>query len=619
VAKTPQPLAEVGLRRDATATIAQPGNSPFEKFKIYERSRSVSIPPVQSTATRTAGILLPAFAPRRAGDLGIGDTRALHGWVDWAAQHQVGFLQLLPINENGTEESPYSAISSIALDPIYLAIEADEIPGLTRAEIATARSDLREVIAARLVDYPAVRQAKRTLLELAWSRFAEATPELRDEFAGFRRDEAAWLADYALFRWLMEVHGEALTWDQWPDSCHTPAKARTFLAREQALDAAAVAYRLGYYAFVQWLCFRQWRALRAHADQRGVKLMGDVPIGINWHSSDVFFGRDSFHLDWCGGSPPESMFHHDRFLQQWGQNWGIPLYRWDEMATRGFPWWQQRIRRLTEIFGIFRIDHILGFYRIYAFPWHPRRNAEFAGLNHEQAMARTDGRLPRWFMRPDDTEQHKAANLADGEPRLQAIMAAAGDSEVIAEDLGWVPDYVRPHLARLGIAGFRIPHWDCNEHGHPVPGELFPECSFATYSTHDHAPVGAHWNACHRATHGTDAGAARGACNALRILAEFGGIPCPADDHWKHFSDGIQWRLIKALFASNSRYAALMVTELFGLEDRINSPGTVGGDNWRFRLPWTLTEIDTTPALNAVGIKLASIIGITRRGGASSL
>jgi 4-alpha-glucanotransferase len=588
---------------------------------VYELPHSASIPPVPSSAKRTSGILLPAFSPRRKGDLGIGDTLALREWVDWAAEHQVGFLQLLPINENGVEECPYSAISSIALDPIYLAIEATEIPGLSAADVANARLNLADARAASLVDYPAVRRAKRNLLELAWSRFEDAAAAQREDLARFGREQSGWLDEYCQFRWLMEWHGEALTWDQWPESCQTPDKARAFLAEQQALDGATVAYRLGYYAFVQWLCFSQWRALRAHADSRGVKLMGDVPIGVSWHSSDAFFGRDSFHLDWWGGSPPESMFLHDEFLQRWGQNWGIPLYRWDEMEAQGFPWWKQRIRRLTEIFQIFRIDHILGFYRIYAFPWRPERNAEFTHLNHDQAAALTGGRLPRWFMRPDDTDENRAANRRDGDVRLRALVEAAGANEIIAEDLGWVPDYVRPHLAGLGIAGFRIPHWDCNEQGHPLPGNLFPECSFATYSTHDHDPLGAVWNACQGAAtrhHGhhsnkEEADAARGASHALGILAEFGGIPKPADGFWPRFSDGLQWRLIKMLFASNSRYVALMVTELFGLEARINRPGTRGGDNWRFRLPWTLTEIRADSALTAAGTKLASIIGITRR------
>jgi 4-alpha-glucanotransferase len=576
---------------------------------------------MQSSGKRTAGILLPAFSPRRQGDLGIGDTLALREWVDWAAQHQVGFLQLLPINENGIEESPYSAISSIALDPIYLAIEATEIPGLTADDVSNARLNMAGASAARLVDYPAVRQAKRTLLELAWSRFEDAAPAMREDFTNFAREQAAWLDDYCLFRWLMEWHGELLTWDQWPESCQTPETARAHLARERSIDAAGVAYRLGYYAFVQWLCFRQWRALRAYAQSRGVKLMGDVPIGISWHSSDVFFGRDSFHLDWCAGSPPDGGYEHDSFIHQWGQNWGVPLYRWDAMEANGFAWWQQRIKYLTEIFQIFRLDHIPGFYRIYVFPWRPERNHEFINLNHEQAAAINAGRLPRWCMHADDTDANKAANLHAGDAILRAIIEAAGSNEIIAEDLGWVPDYVRPHLASLGIAGFRIPHWDCNRHDHPLPGNLLPECSFATYSTHDHDPLGAIWNACQHAAvchncnepNNTAAADACGASHALRVLAEFAGIPQPDHGRWPRFSETLQWRFIKVLFASNSRYVALMVTELFGLNDRINRPGTNGGDNWRFRLPWTLTEICDDPALASTSIKLASIIGITRR------
>lgn len=591
------------------------------EFTVYAAPHPASIPPVQSSEKRTAGILLPAFSPRRSGDLGIGDTWALREWVDWAAEHRVGFLQLLPINENGADESPYSAISSIALDPIYLAIEATEIPGLTDQDVAKARLDLAATIAARRVDYPVVRQAKRTLLELAWSRFDEHAECIREDLSRFRREQSAWLDDYALFRCLMEWHGEALTWDQWPESCQSPEQARRFFAHERSINPAAVDYRLGYFAFVQWLCFRQWQALRAHAESRGVKLMGDVPIGISWHSCDVFFGRDGFHLDWCGGSPPESMFEQDRFLQQWGQNWGIPLYRWDEMEAQGFPWWKQRIQRLTDIFHIFRIDHILGFYRIYAFPWRPNRNQEFANLHPDQAAAINQGRLPRWFMRPDDTDENKAANLREGEARLRAIIEAAGQHEIIAEDLGWTPDYVRPHLASLGIPGFHIPHWDCDASGHPRPGESFPECSFATYSTHDHDPLGAIWNACQHAAYchnclqsNNEAAAnACGASHTLRILAEFAGIPKPAHGRWPRFSESIQWRFIKVLLASNSRYAALMITELFALDERINRPGTSGGDNWRFRLPWTLTEIRADPALNAAGFMLASIIGITRR------
>ncbi len=575
---------------------------------------------MQAPGNRIAGLLIPAFSPRREGDLGIGDTLALREWIDWAAEHHVGFIQLLPINENGTEESPYSGISSAALDPIYLAFEVAEIPWLKEADITNARHQLKAAILSPLVNYPAVRAAKRMLLELAWSRFQNADPSQVAEFENFQNQEADWLEDYCLFRYLMEIHGESLTWDQWPEGCRTPQAARTFLTKLRTRDSVGVDYRLGFFAFIQWLCFRQWLALRRHAEERGVKLMGDVPIGISWHSCDVFFNRDEFHLDWCGGSPPEGMGQSDPFFQQWGQNWGIPLYRWDHMQANDFQWWRKRIERLTRIFQIFRLDHILGFYRIYAFPWRPERNQEFIGLNHDQAAAINHGRLPRWFLRPDDSVENKAANREDGDVRLRAIHDAAKGAEIIAEDLGWVPEYVRPHLADLGIAGFRIPHWDCNDHGHPTPGNSFPENTFATYSTHDHDPVNGIWRGClrviqqhHESPTEQTGWWVGGAHNTLRILSEFAGIPVPHHSPWPPFTEGIRLRLIKALFSSNSRYAALMVTELFGLDDRFNHPGTSGGENWRYRLPWTLEAIREDPQLKANGEKLASIISITRR------
>ncbi len=579
-----------------------------------------SIRPVKPIGKRLAGLLIPAFSPRREKDLGIGDTLALREWIDWAAEHKVGFIQLLPINEHGAEESPYSAISSVALDPIYLALDPIEVPSLTEADLNHARNHLGDAMRAKLVDYPAVRRAKRGLLELAWSRFEISSPPFAEEFAHFKREQADWLGDYTLFRYLMELHGEALTWDQWPDTCNTPEKARKFLEKLRQNNPALVDYRLGYFAFVQWLCFRQWMGVRAYAQLRQVKLMGDVPIGINFHSCDVFFEQAEFHLDWFGGSPPEGAGQSDPFFQQWGQNWGIPLYRWDHMQANNFQWWKKRIKRVTTFFDIFRLDHILGFYRIYAFPWSPTRNHEFIGLNHEQAAAINGGRLPRWSLHPDDTVENKAANRADGDVRLRAIVEAAGDAEIIAEDLGWVPEYVRPHLTDLGIAGFRIPHWDCNDDGHPTPGNSFPENSFATYSTHDHDPVNGIWRGCLRVIQQHQQNPTEqtgwwveGSHNALRILSEFAGIPLSIGGPWPPFTEGIRLRFIKALFASNSRYATLMITELFGLDERINHPGTSGGENWRFRLPWTLDEIADDPALTAICQKLTSLVSITRR------
>lgn len=335
---------------------------------------------------KTTGLLIPAFSTRRHGDLGIGDTLGMRDWIDWAAEFKVGFLQLLPINENGTEESPYSGISSIALDPIYLSFDPPEIPFSSQIDLDAARASLGPRLTSNLIDYPAVRTAKLRLLEISFARYgAEADDLLNSEFAEFRKRNVLWLPDYCLFKLLIELNGEDLTWDQWPEESRTPESARRLVQRLREDDPQSVDTRLRFFAFVQWLCFRQWRALRAHADFKHVKLMGDVPIGISFHSADVFFHRSIFHVNWFAGTPPEGYASDNPFIHEWGQNWGVPVYDWEALAQTGFSWWRARIARLTDIFRIFRIDHILGFYRIYAFPWHPRENPQFLGLSEEDA------------------------------------------------------------------------------------------------------------------------------------------------------------------------------------------------------------------------------------------
>ncbi|WP_367873386.1 4-alpha-glucanotransferase [Luteolibacter sp. Populi] len=550
---------------------------------------------------RLAGLLLPAFTPRREGDLGIGDTRAIRKWIDHCAEHGIGFLQLLPLNETGGDDSPYNAISSVAFEPLYLSFDQKDIPWLEESEIQQARQELGESLTASKVNYAAVRKVKRALLEKAWQRYQAGQGDIA--FYRFRREEAAWLPNYCIYRWLMDQAGGSEAWDWWPEAWKTVEGALAHLESERGKDAAAVDGRLEFYAWVQWLCFRQWRAVRDHADNLGVKLMGDIPIGVSRYSADVFFHREDFDLENCGGAPPELIFKYDPFIQKWGQNWGIPLYRWQRMEAAGFVWWRQRIAKLTTVFHIFRVDHVLGFYRIYSFPWQPQRNGEFLPLTEKEAMKLTGGPLPGWAPRPDDTPVHKAANRADGDLRLRMVIEAAGNAAVVGEDLGCVPDYVRPHLASLDVAGFRIPHWDFDAEGHVIPPEELPECSFATYSTHDHDSVPALWANFHRIVADPDADPdeQRQAAEYLRLMAEFAGVPETVP-----YGPELKAALFDALLASRSRYAAFMITDLCDLTDRINSPGTVGPHNWSFRLPIE-KEATAVRELNALqGILLAT-------------
>ena len=538
---------------------------------------------------RRAGVLIPTFAIRTENDLGIGDTGGVRELVDLAADTGLGFVQFLPINATGSDSSPYNAISSVALDYLTLDLNPRAVPELDAGFFheATAKAGV-EQLRTGTVQYVRVRELKGVLLRHAFGRLRASTKRGK-EFAKFRAEEAAWLEDFCLFRVLMEEHGHE-DWTSWPDSLNTAAKAREWVAVLRKKNARAIDSRLRFHAYVQWLCFSQWRAVRAHALSRGVKLMGDVPIGISWCSADVFFQPEQFDLEWCGGAPPETYFKDDIFVQRWGQNWGIPLYRWDVMEADGFAWWRRRIGKLTEVFDIFRIDHTLGFYRIYSFPWRPKHNAEFLNLSHDEARSRTGGRLPHFRENADDTPEHCAANLAAGDKYLRMIVAAAAPCEVVAEDLGIVPDYVRPHLLGLDVPGFKICHWESDPHGNVILGSDYDNCAFTTYATHDHEPMRTHWEHRLRDANNRDTPDHWLGQKELRLLATFAGLPVH-EGHWPHYDDTIRHALIEALLASNARYAAFMLTDLFALEERFNVPGIESGANWSARMPMTIRKM----------------------------
>ncbi len=548
---------------------------------------------------------MPLFSMRREGDGGIGDLAALKEWIEWAARHGVGFLQLLPVNALGEDDapSPYSAISSVALEPLYLNLA--DIPGMPLplppyAEDAPAT---QWPGGRDLVDYGRVRIYKRAPFRAAWKRF-KADPAFeaeRAEYHAWVAEQGAWLADYATFQ-VASISFGTTAWWTWPVQ-NTDLVRRVMRDNDDALD------QLHHQQWLQWLCARQWAAVRALADERGVLLMGDVPIGISVASADVFFERYLFDMDWSGGAPAEGNFAEDPFTAKWGQNWGIPLYRWDVMEHDGFAWWRRRIRKLTEIFGMYRIDHILGFYRIYAFPWMPDRNPEFLALSEDEAAARCGGRRPGFRPRPDWTPDDRRANLMQGDHLLSQLLKAAPGARVIGEDLGCVPDYVRPDLSRLRIAGFKIPHWEIDEHQHITPGNRYNPCSFATYATHDFPPLCNDWNdwyshveAALKARHDPALSrdevrerlrVGRDCARVLRWLGDYAGIDKSAS--LTPWNADIKTALIRALLACRSNDAALMWTELFDIPVRLNTPGTEGGTNWRPRMPFTAAQASAMP------------------------
>lgn len=529
-----------------------------------------------------AGLLAPLFALRSDHDLGIGDTRALRQFVDWAAAAGFRLVQLLPVNETGGDHSPYNAISSTALDPTTIDTSPSALPDLAEKDFAaiTRRAKLERLVAGPVL-YPEVKRLKRRLLEAAFATFerrARRSARVK-AFDRFSADHAPWLDAHALFRTLMDAFGDE-RWDRWPAEVQTAAAARQWLASRRPTRRATLDRAQRFHRYVQWLAFSQWTALKRHCDRRGVALMGDVPFGISYYSADVFAEPDLFDLEWSGGAPPERFFRSDPFTEKWGQNWGIPLYRWDAHRRTEFAWWRRRVRTVRSIFHLFRIDHILGFYRIYSFPWRPERNGEFLPLDERQARERTGGRLPGFAPRDDATPENRAANRAQGDGILRVLLAEVGRHRLIGEDLGVVPDYVRPNLAELEIAGFKIPLWEKTPDGRLIPGSAYPRLSFATYATHDHPPLRALWEDWRRQIEQGREARDR-ALHEMRLLAAFAGIPEPLP---RPYDDGIREALLAALFRSNAWLATLMITDLFGSAQRFNVPGAVAASNWSERL-----------------------------------
>ena len=299
-----------------------------------------------------------------------------------------------------------------------------------------------------------------------------------------------------------------------------------------------------FYQYLQWLADAQWREARAAAAAHGVALFGDLPFMVDGDSADVWARQDDFRLDVSIGVPPDA-------FSATGQDWGMPAYRWDAIAADDFGWLRDRARRTRDLFDGYRVDHLVGFYRTYGRPH--------------------DGGEP--FFTPG----RRAEQIALGE-RVLNVLREPG-AEIIAEDLGTVPDFVRASLMRLGVPGFRVFRWERYWHreGQPFrdPAE-YPAVSVATSGTHDTEPMATWWE--------------------QASADERAKVDRPADDSVAHWRSGtgraagtiptVRDVLLEALFASGSNLllpsCRTCSAGAIGSTSRRPSPTT----NWTFRLPW---------------------------------
>ncbi len=307
---------------------------------------------------RGAGVALPVFSLRSEAGLGVGEFPDLKLLIDWAARTGLSVVQVLPINDTTATHTwvdsyPYAAISVFALHPQYIHLES--IAELRRAADRAALAELREQLnALATVDYEAVMSAKWAFLRKLYQQEKQtflADPAYRQ----FRAEQAGWLVPYAAFSGLRERFG-TVDFHQWPAEFQTPTGLDALTAEDGAdFD------EFGLHFFTQFHLDKQLRAAVDYGRQRGVVLKGDLPIGIYRHSVDAWTQPELYHLDRQAGAPPDD-------FSTTGQNWRFPTYNWARMAQDDYAWWRQRLGHLARYFDALRIDHILGFFRIWEMP-----------------------------------------------------------------------------------------------------------------------------------------------------------------------------------------------------------------------------------------------------------
>lgn len=324
---------------------------------VYELDEAYfTLPPV-----RVAGTLVPVFSLRSKDSFGIGDFGDLKKMIDWVSLTKQRLLQILPINDTTithtwTDSYPYSCISIFALHPQY--VDLTKLPELADKSQRERFEALRkELNALPQIDYERVNAAKEEYLKLIYKQVGKTVIASRD-FKNFFVENEEWLVPYAQYCYLRDKNGTA-DFSKWPDHQQWDE------AERQALSSPRnKAYKdVEFYYFVQFILSSQLKAVHDYATSKRVILKGDIPIGVNRYGCDVWTEPRYFNLNGQAGAPPDGFSAN-------GQNWGFPTYNWDEMIKDGCRWWVRRFQNMSNYFDAYRIDHVLGFFRIWEIPVH---------------------------------------------------------------------------------------------------------------------------------------------------------------------------------------------------------------------------------------------------------
>lgn len=471
------------------------------------------------TFSRSSGILLhPTSFP---GPYGIGDVGPFaYRFIDYLAESGCKLWQVLPLGPTSYGDSPYQCFSAFAGNPYMVS------PDFLLEEGLLGIEDLSDMPSweSNKVDFGLIYQWKPKLLDRAFDRFeASASEALRDEWAEFRQANAAWLDDYALFMALKDSNG-GVAWNEWPAPQRDRDPKTLAQARKQLADS------INRQMFRQFLFFRQWNKLRQYANDRGIQVIGDIPIFVAMDSSDAWANPELFYLDENGqptvvaGVPPD-------YFSPTGQLWGNPLYRWDVHKASGFKWWIERIRATLSTVDIVRIDHFRGF----AGYWEVPGDADTA----------VNG---RWVPGP-------------GIDLFHAIRKALGELPIIAEDLGEITPDVIVLRDTLGLPGMKIFQFAFSGPDNPfLPHHYTKNCVVYT-GTHDNDTALGWYRTCPH--------------NERDFYHRYMGRD----------NANVPGDMIRAIWSSVAVFAIAPLQDFLGMgtEGRMNFPGKVGG-YWAWRM-----------------------------------
>lgn len=472
----------------------------------------------QHVFARSCGVLMPVFSlpsPYGIGTFG----QAAYDWVDFLAKAGQHYWQVLPLGPTSYGDSPYQSFSAFAGNPYFIDLDKLREEGLlTQEELDSVTWQETETD----IDYALLYRRRFPVLRKACARSAHESSE---SFTSFCAENAAWLEPYAQFMALKESFG-GVSWLEWPESL----RRREPEALQEAL--APLADAVAFWKFCQFKFFEQWEQLRDYAHEKGIGIIGDIPIYAAMDSADAWAEPEVFYLDEdnrpidVAGCPPDA-------FSATGQLWGNPLYRWEYQEKTGFDWWKRRLAATARLYDIVRIDHFRGLAGYYAIP---------AG---------------------DKTAEHGEWRPGPGLAFFEAVQESLGSTKWILEDLGFLTPDVHRLRKRVGAPGMKVLQFafDSREESDYLPHNYDANCVVYT-GTHDNDTMVGWMKTAARPD--------------VSFSKRYLGIRRGARPNWEY---------IRAAYMSVAALAVIPLQDFLGLgsEARINTPSTLG-QNWRWRL-----------------------------------